>query len=266
MGGAKKTTWIGGTVVVGLLIVVAAWFLAISPALTSADEVRAQAEQARQQNELLELKLVQLKADFEKLPEYKAELAGLQTQIPSDAAMAEYFRQVDQIATAHSVTVTALTPSTPTAVTLAASTAPAPTETTEPTETGDGSTDATGTATSTDTAGAAGAVPTGFVAIPLSLTVLGTYDDTVAFLNDLQNATPRLFLVSGLTGTSQKEAEASGGKPATGPGDQELVVTGYVYVLPDALGMAATPDADAAPPALPGAVAGKNPLVPITGR
>lgn len=161
MGGAKKNTWVAGTVVVALLIVVAAWFLAISPALTSADEVRAQAEQTRQENELLELKIAQLKADFDKLPEYKAELAGLQTQIPTSAAMSEYLREVDQIAGTHSVTVTDITPSIPTAVTLAASAAPAATETTE---SADGSTDATtGTAT-TDPAAASG-VPTGFVAI-----------------------------------------------------------------------------------------------------
>ena len=98
------------------------------------------------------------------------------------------------------------------------------------------------------------------------MTAVGTYDATSAFLSDLQNGTQRLFLVSSLQGTSQDDAEASGGKPATGVGDLEVIVTGYLYVLPDSLGTAAVTDPGAPAPTLPGAVPGKNPLVPIPGR
>ena len=49
-------------------------------------------------------------------------------------------------------------------------------------------------------------------------------------------------------------------------GDQELVITGFTYVLPDALGVPAPVDPAAVPPALPGVVPGKNPLAPISGR
>lgn len=267
MGGAKRTTWIAGTVVVALLMLVASWFLAIMPKLSDASDVRAQAQQTRDQNDLLELKLTQLKADFEKLDEYKAELAGLQQQIPTQEQLAEYLRQLDAIATAQGVTITVLTPAVPEAVVLAApAAATTTTESTDGTSSTDDSSSTDESATTDTTAPVASGVPTGFMAIPVQMTAVGTYDATSAFLSDLQNGTQRLFLVSALQGTSQDDAESSGGKPATGVGDLEIIVTGYLYVLPDSLGTAAVVDPAAPAPTLPGAVPGKNPLVPIPGR
>ncbi|KQR16194.1 hypothetical protein [Cellulomonas sp. Leaf334] len=264
MSGAKRSTWIGGTVFVALVIMLAAWFFAVSPTMSAAAEVRSEAEQTREMNEILDLKVDQLKADFAKLPEYQAELAGIQLQIPTDAMLADYLRQLDQIAVAHSVALTTVTPSIPQTVVLAAPVVtaapePAPTEGTEGTE---GSADGV-EAPPAPAPGAGG--PTGFTAIPLSLTVIGTYDNTLAFLNSLQNGTQRLFLVTGFTGTAQKEGDASSGRPATAVGDQELVIAGYTYVLPDALAVPETTDPAAAPVAPPAAVPGKNPLVPVSG-
>lgn len=264
MSGAKRSTWIGGTVFVALVIMAAAWFFAVSPMMSAAAEVRSEAEQTREMNEILDLKVEQLKADFAKLPEYEAELAGIQLQIPTGAMLADYLRQLDQIAVAHSVALTTVTPSIPQAVVLATPvvTAPEPTpaEGTEGTE---------GAADSGEVAAPPAPVvntgPAGFTAIPFSLTVIGTYDNTLAFLNSLQTGTQRLFLVTGFTGTAQKQADAGGGKPATAVGDQELVITGYTYVLPDALAVPETTDPAAAPVAPPAAVPGKNPLLPVPG-
>ncbi|KQY44068.1 hypothetical protein [Cellulomonas sp. Root137] len=261
MGGAKKSTWIGGTVFIGLVIAAAAWFLAISPTMSAASEIRSEAQSTRERNELLELKVTKLRSDFEKLPEYRAELAGIQLQIPTDAMLSDYLRQLDMIAIAHSVTLTAVTPSVPQSVVLAvpAVTAPVP----EATEESGSESDEAAVAPAT-TAGANG--PAGFTAIPFSLTALGTYDNTLAFLNDLQNSTQRLFLVTGFTATAQDQQDAGSGKPATAVGDQELIITGYTYALPDALAVPPAVDPAAAPPVLPGATPGKNPLVPVAGR
>lgn len=268
MGGAKRTTWIGGAVFVALVMLAASWFLAISPKLTAAADVRAQAEQVRGQNELLELQLVQLKADFEKLDEYKAELATVQGQIPPQEELAEYLRQLDTIAQAHGVTLTSITPSLPEAVVLAGATAPAATTDAGTSTEGTDSTESTAEGTDTVAAAPTGlAAPTGFTSIPVQLILVGTYDNTVAFMSDLQNATTRLFLVSSLQGTSQEDGDATAGKPATAQGDLELTVSGFLYVLPDALGAATAAVDPAAPaPTLPGAVGGKNPFVPIPGH
>ncbi|GIG20374.1 hypothetical protein Cch01nite_10980 [Cellulomonas chitinilytica] len=266
MVGAKKSTWVGGAVFVALVILAAAWFLAISPKMSSASDVRDQAEQTRQQNELLQMQVAKLKAEFEKLPEYKTELAALQTQIPTDVQLSEFLRQLDQIAVAHSVTITTLSPAAPTAVAAAVAEAPAPAPADGSTEAApaDGAADDAAGATVNDVAAAL--VPPGFTAIPVSITVLGSYDNTTGFLYDLQNVTPRLFLVTGFTGTAQKDNPASGGKPATSPGDQELLISGLMYSLPDPLATPPAADPAATPAPLQGAVPGKNPLVPIQGR
>ncbi|KQY25104.1 hypothetical protein ASD16_06595 [Cellulomonas sp. Root485] len=271
MAGAKKSTWVGGTVFIGLVIAAATWFLAISPTMSAAAELRDQAAQTTAQNDMLEVQVAKLKADFEKLPEYQAQLAALQQQIPTSAMLSDYLRQIDQIATAHAVTVTTIAPSSPLTVVVAAPVAVAATpepEATASPEATEGADAAEGAAEGTEAAPAPAPVsgaPVGFTSIPFAITVVGSYDNTNAFLYDLQNVT-RLFLVSGFTGTAQEEAAATGGKPATVVGDQELVINGFTYVLPDAFGIPAPVDPNAAPPALPGAVPGKNPLVPITGR
>jgi len=234
--------------------------------MSAAAELRDQAAVTREQNTILETKLAKLKADFEKLPEYKAQLAVLQQQIPTSAMLSDYLRQLDAIAVAHSVTITTLSPSTPQAVVVAAPAVVAPVPEETPAAEGEPATEGETTTTEVVPPAPVGGAPLGFTAIPFAITVVGTYDNTNAFLYDLQNVTTRLFLVSGFTGTAQEEAQASAGKPATAVGDQELAITGFTYVLPDALGVPAPVDPNAAPPALPGAVPGKNPLVPITGH
>lgn len=264
MDGAKKSTWVGGTVFVAILILAAAWFLAVSPTVSAAADLRSQAEQASQQNELLEMQVAQLKADFANLPQYKEQLAAIQTQIPTDAKLADYLRQLDQIAVAHSVTLTSISPSTPAPVVVeAAPVAPAP-----PADaTGAAPTDGATTAPAAVPAAAAPAgAPAGFMSIGFSITALGTYDNTEAFLYDMQRSTPRLFLVTTVVGTAQVEQPASGGRPATQVGDQELVISGVTYMLPDMLAVPPVVDPNAPTAVPPAAVPGKNPLVPISGH
>ena len=262
MGAAKRSTWITGTVFLALASCAAAWFLVLSPMFESASGSRAEAASTRQQNQALEAKIIQLKVDFAKLPEYKAQLATIRGQIPTDAALSAYLRELDGIATARSVVITAVSPATPVSfvpVTPVALAAPA-------------ATGATATPAATSPAPAAPAatapvvtgasVPTGFASIPFSISVVGTYENTLKFLDDLQNKTARLLLVSGLVGTSQDVTAASGGRPATALGDLELVITGFAYVLPDPAAVPAAVDTTT----LPAVVAGKNPLIPVGGK
>jgi Tfp pilus assembly protein PilO len=261
MAGAKTSTWIGGTVFVALVLMAAAYFLAISPTLAAAADVREQTAVAQSENDVLRASVVQLQADFEKLPEYRAELATLQTQVPTEARVADLLRELDAIAVARGVTLTSVNPGAGQAVVLAAPATPAPAV--APVVETEGK-QADAPVDPATAAPAAAAVPQGFAALPVSVTVLGTYDNTLAFLADVQTAMPRLFLVSGLSGTAQKDAEASSGRPQTVVGDQELIVTGFAYVLPDRTVVG--DDASLESPPLPGAVPGKNPLVPIAGR
>ncbi len=283
---AKKGTWVAGTVVASVAIMAGAWLLAINPQLSEAAGLRDQTASVESQNSALSDTIEQLKKDFAHLDEYKGQLADLRTQIPTTDALSEYVREIDTIAAQHQVVVTNLVPSPAQAFVPAQVAAPAaPTEeptdpaaeeSTDPTAEASPTADATteapvdpGDTTATPAPDGGASVPEGFAAIPVSITVVGTYDNTVAFLNSLQTGTKRLFLVSGITGTSQKDGEATGGKPATVVGDQELVVTGFLYALPDPLASLPAPDGAEAPtpaPSLPAPPPGRNPLVPVAGE
>ena len=261
----KTGTWIGGTVVVAALVGAGTWFGAVSPTLSHAADLRAQTDQVNQSNTVLQTEVNKLAAEDKKLPQYKQQLAALRLQVPTTAQLSDYILQVEQIAAARTVVITSIAPSAAKSVTVTAGAAPVATPTPSATASSTaGATASSGTSSSTATTAAASAVPAGMAAIPVAMTVIGSYDNTLAFLNDLQTATPRLFLVSGFTGTSQKEAAASGGKPATHVGDQQLVISGDLYVLPDPTAAAPAPGATA--PALPVPAPGKNPLVPVAGK
>ena len=266
MASTKRSTWIGGSVVVTALLVAAAWLLAISPAFTAAAEVRDETLQTQERNDLLQMKVTKLAADFRKLDEYKAELAGLQVQVPVELALSDLLRGIEETAVRHGVVVTALASNPPVTAVAPVGAAPAAAE-----PVADGTADEGATATEGEDAAAvpappAGvAVPGGLVSVPLTITVVGGYEATLAFLDDLQNVIPRLVLVTDVTGTSQEESPASGGKPETARGDQELTLSAFAYVLPDPAAPPAT-DGETAPAPLPGPVPGKNPLVPAAGE
>lgn len=257
--GPKKSTWIVGAAFLAAAILAGGWFVAISPTLDTAQATHAEAESVAGHNDMLRLQLSTLKKQYENLDEYKADLAGLAVQIPSEAAISDYLRDVAALAESSGAAIVGVTSGTPLdvvpmAAEVAAVTPPVAT---------DGSAaqvPATEAPATESTSPPVTAVPAqtgvepipGFVAVPIDVVALGTVPDVVAFLDALQSGPQRLFLVTALDGRGQDEAEASGGRPATARGDLELRITGYVYVLEDT-SAAATPDgADASPtPSLP---------------
>lgn len=287
MSGSKSTTWVVGTVVLALVLLAAAWLLLVGPVLTTAGETRTQAESVRASNDQLQTKIATLKKQYAQLPEFQQQLAALQQQVPTTGDIAGYLRQIDAEAVARGVTLTTITPSAGELFSPAAPAA-APAATVEGDATADASatdgaaadgaaegaaagTDAAATdASATDPAGTAtGPVlptvpaPAGMIDVPISMTALGSYDNVMGWLAAVQQSVPRLQLVTSLSGVSQKDAEASGGRPPTVVGDLELTVTGYLYVLPGspAVVPAETPEESLAD--LPPAIPGKNPLVPV---
>ncbi len=264
MNAKQATTWIWGAVVIALLIVAAAWFALLSPVRSSTADLRLQTEALQSANEQKEVRIARLAKEAEGLDTLKADLASLRSQVPADAAMAEYLRELQAVADAHSVTIVSISPAEPTVF------APAGPETTTqtsvegagvPDTANDGSADAGGTtATAPATTAPTTGAPAGMVAIPVAFDVVGTYADALAFLDTLQQQTHRLALVTAVAGVGLEDAEASGGRPASSVGDVELTLTGTVFVLPDVPVPAAGADVDAP---LPGEVPGKNPLIPI---
>lgn len=259
MARSKSGAWIAGAVALSLLLGGAAWFLAISPVMDSAQESRDLTIAQRDQNAILQSRLVVLKAESLKLEEHKATLAALQVQVPPTDAMANFQRELAALAAVRQVTVVSVTVSSADPIAPVAVAAPvdasadpaAPTDATQP------STDAP----ATDPA-AAGPGLEGFYQLPVSVEVVGTYANVQGFLGDLQTGTQRLFLVTALSGSSTTEAEAAGGRPATARGDLSLVITGSAFVLVDTQAVPAPVDPAAVPAPLPVPPGDKNPLAP----
>lgn len=226
MSQVKSSTWIVGAVLLSLVVIALSWFVLASPTLDEADIARTDAEAAEHRNDQLRVQNAALKKEFERLPELEAELAALQVHVPATPLITEYNLTLGLLAQERAVTI------------LNVETGPA--VEVMPVAAVDGVSAAEVVATADD--GVAG-----LYAIPLTIGALGTYDNTTLFLDDLQQANPRLLSVTGLTIEGQDEAEASGGRPATAQGDAEQTITGYLYVLSrDSLVTVDVPTDDAA--------------------
>ncbi|MDQ0427064.1 hypothetical protein [Cellulomonas iranensis] len=253
MRSSKATPWIAGAGVVVVLLLVGAWFLAISPVLTAAGETSTTADQVEADNALLTDRIGVLREQFEQIDTFRAELATLRTSVPSDDDLAGYLRQLDGLAATHAVTLLTVSPSTPVAFVPEVAAAPSDAATS----------DSTGEDAAVDAAAApASAAPAGLVSVPLGMTVVGGYENVRAFLDALQVGTERLYVVESVVGASQSDAEAGGGRPATAVGDLEINVSGYLFVLPDTTTASPAPEATEEP-ALPTRPEGRNPMVPL---
>ena len=252
----KAGGWIAGTAFVCIAILAAAWFVLVSPTLATAAETRGAAEAQLDQNAIAKVKLAKLKEQFENIDTLRGELAALQLQVPSTADVSTYKRQLDAVAAARSVTIVSV--QTSPAVPITPPVAPAPEPAAEPAAEGDA-------AVAPETpVPAAPPAPESFV-VPVTIDVIGSYDNVLAFLQDLQTGTQRLLLVEQISGTGQKAAEAGNGRPQINEGDLEVVVNGSLYVLPPAAADLPVPDpaAEATPLAPLPPVNGRNPLLPL---
>lgn len=279
MRGARAGGWIAGTIVLILALGAATWFLVAGPVFARAAETQFLAADQQAQNDLLVLQNAQLAQDFDKLDQHRAALAAAQAQIPPSGQIVVYLRTVEALATASGVDVVQLSPGIPQTVVPAIAPAPvepatdpaaedpADGEDSEGTEQEDAAEDVGGTAGATD--GATGvdplapAVPEGFIAVPVTIKVVGPFANATSFLRLLQTGTERLTLVTGLDGTRQVAAEASGGRPAVADGDIELTVSGFIFTLLDPAQEVPVPADGEVPAPTPLPTTDRNPFVPL---
>ena len=249
MGTSKAKSWITGTAVLAIVLLVGAWFLLISPIRETTAETTADAVSQDDRNALEKKRIATLAAQFADLETYRTQLADLRQQIPATPRQGEFQSQIAAIAATHSVTIVSLSVTPSTEVVLPGAAA-------EP-----------ATGESADGEEAVAPAPanlfTGFYQMPLSIEVVGAYQNVLSFVSELQTVNPRTFLVTGLAATGLKEAEASGGLPATTVGDLNMVVTGQMYVLTDPAAVPEVVEPGSVP--LPVPAPEKNPLVPAAG-
>jgi len=223
---------------------------------------------------------VKLSADFARLDEYKTDLAAIAVQLPPQANLADLTHTVAQLAADNSVTVVGVLPGVSGVLTLPTPVVVQPPATGTPETAGSAVEEAEETADEAEASAeerddaepVAPAAPQGpaqiegFVAYPVVINVLGSYPNVLAFLEQIQTISARLFLVTDLDATRQRTAPASQGRPATVDGDLELMIAGYAYVLTDQTGIttASEDGAETEEPAeavMPGS--DRNPFIPL---
>ena len=205
--------WTFGSVLVIVALLAGTWFIGISPRLEEASTANETRETVAAQNQIQSVKVVSLKQQFEKIEELRGGLDELRSAIPADADLADLIGEVNSLATAAGVAVTSVAFADPIAY------APAEKPTEDP-----------------QLLGALESVsPENFFAVPVQLSVTGSYAQAMGFVTLLQSG-ERFFLVHDLALTS---GIMSNEAPV------ELGISGQVFVLLDPSDI--VPPADSGP-------------------
>ncbi|MDQ1582797.1 MAG: hypothetical protein QOF36_851 [Microbacteriaceae bacterium] len=226
----RNRLWLIGLVAVMVAVVALGWLLGIQPQLAAAANADQQRATVQTQNAANETVLAKLKKDYGSIEELKQQLVSLRQSVPASADMSSFVTELDSLSAAHQITVKTITVSDAMPYTPPAAPVPAPASTASPS--------ATPTPAPTAAAPAAPTAPpappavtnskitaANFIAIPVQLSLVGTYSNVLDFVNGLQMG-PRLFLVTTFSTTASTDTTA-------GAGAVDATVGGYVYVVVD---------------------------------
>lgn len=195
--------WVLGAAALSVLLVVAGWFLLISPQRSKAADLKTQRVAQEQKNQQLQLDIAQLKAQFNSLPAKQAELAKIKQQLPNNPALPSFVRTLSSIAKESGAGLTSVAPGAPISGTSQTNTGGTP-------------------------------APAGLVTIPITLVVDGTYAQNELFLQKLQNAVTRAFLVQKLTISVLETGSLSNSTPVKPSGNLlRSTINGQIFLLAD---------------------------------
>lgn len=219
-------------VVAMVVVAVAGFFLGVQPHLAQAASDRTDQVTVDATNRTTAAELARLKDRAKSLPAMKAELAELTTSVPSSANMSSFYGAVDGVAARAGVKVSAITTSDAVAYTapVAASTA-AGTEDSSASATDEATDEATPEPTAASTGAATAPVTdpaisaANFSAIPVSVSVDGSFDQALSFVGGMQDGA-RLFLVTTVSSSISQDSTDPAAAAAT-----TWTFGGYVYVL-----------------------------------
>jgi Tfp pilus assembly protein PilO len=219
-------------VVAMVVVALAGFFLGVQPHLAQAASDRTDQVSVDATNRTTAAELARLKDRAKSLPAMKAELAELTTSVPSSANMSSFYGAVDGVAARAGVKVSAITTSDAVAYTapVAASTA-AGTEDSSASATDEATDQATPEPTAASTGAATAPVTdpaisaANFSAIPVSVSVDGSFDQALSFVGGMQDGA-RLFLVTTVSSSISQDSTDPAAAAAT-----TWTFGGYVYVL-----------------------------------
>ncbi|WP_412147847.1 hypothetical protein [Curtobacterium flaccumfaciens] len=209
-------------VVAMVVVALAGFFLGVQPHLAQAASDRTDQVTVDATNRTTAAELARLKERAESLPKLKAELAALTASVPSSASMSSFYGAVDSVAAKAGVKVSAITTSDAVAYTAPAAATDAAAEATDG-ATAEPTTGAADGATAPLTDPAISAA--NFSAIPVSVSVDGSFDQALSFVGGLQDGA-RLFLVTTVSSSVSQDSTDPAAAAAT-----TWTFGGYVYVL-----------------------------------
>lgn len=275
-------SWTIGTSAVCVVVLGLGGFLLVKPQLDEASGVREQTATLTASNDDLADEVAALREEFADIDTYRAQLQAARVRIPEAADLSAMLRQIDAVAAASGVTLVTSSPAAAQEWVPPTPAAEEPTdgatqdgaEGAEPTPSPSASpADADADADANAAGGSAGDAllqqlvaeltdVQGLYAIPVTVDVVGPYDAVRTFLSALQRNDGRYFFAGDFTLTRLDGSDASGGRPAVGPGDVELAMTASAFVLTPSEGASQVAPADpgAVPAPLPTAPDGKNPF------
>ncbi len=210
-------------VVAMVVVALAGFFLGVQPHLAQAASDRTDQVTVDATNRTTAAELARLKERAESLPKLKAELAALTASVPSSASMSSFYGAVDSVAAKAGVKVSAITTSDAVAYTAPAAVTDAAAEATDG-ATAEPTTGATDEATAPLTDPAISAA--NFSAIPVSVSVDGSFDQALSFVGGMQDGA-RLFLVTTVSSSVSQDST----DPAAAAATTTWTFGGYVYVL-----------------------------------
>ncbi len=197
-----------GTVVIALLL----WAVVISPQNSKLSKLQSQQTSLQNQQIALQAKLSVLRTEQQKLTSSCAQLQKIATQIPSvqtptdvDAEESSFESQFNALAASAGVSLTKFSGFSP-ATSIAGSPAPP----------------------GGSSAAASSTTPAGVVAVPTTLSVSGTYNQVLAFVNGLDSF-PRLFVIQSFqlsVSTGSSSSSTGGGSASSGTATGSASATG----------------------------------------
>jgi type IV pilus assembly protein PilO len=227
----KSRQWVIGAAVLALLVLVAGWFLLVSPKRSKAAELKTETASQQSANQTLQMQIAQLKARVKDLPKEQALLAEIAGKLPSDPALPSLIRDLSKAADDADVTLVSLTPGQPALMQAAPIAQPAA----KPATAAGGATSGTP---------AAPAANVGQLAmIPLTISVTGGFFQVEQFISNLESLN-RALMTTGLEaapGGAPSSSQASGS--TSGPNTLAVSLTSRVFmtVLPAAAAAPAAP-------------------------
>jgi Tfp pilus assembly protein PilO len=192
----RERLWqIGGTIV-GLLLVLVAYFMFIAPQNNQTTDKNSQVDAVRARNDALQNKIDRLRTQNTDLATYQQQLKQARLALPDTSGLPDFLRTLQSLGNATLTDVTGLTVGAPTDVTVVGG----------------------GTGSTKPALGS-----TRVYALPITAQVSGSRGHLSQFLTQLQSVQPRAVLISQIT---------EGPTGANGKGELNLQLTMQAFVAP----------------------------------